>query len=320
MKFENKPIVAYVPHGIDSRLFFPIEVGSSDYTEMLHVRNQIFGSKADSIKFVLFYNSRNIRRKMVSDIIIAYRAFCDEYFKGRELDVALLLHTQPVDENGTNLPEVIEYLCPDRNVFFTPGMMDFRSLNILYNIADVTVCIGSNEGWGLSSTESLMAGTPVINNVTGGLQDQMRFEDETGAWIDFKEDFPSNHTGRYKKHGLWAIPVFPSNRSIQGSIPTPYIFDDRVAFEDLAVAMKKWYDTKPDFRETAGILGRDWVMSEESRMSSDKLGEGMIQCIDYMFENWKPKNRFNISDTKNFKYKPKHSGILVNETKMNYGK
>lgn len=320
MKFNTKPIVAYVPHGIDHRTFRPIESGDPEFESVLTLRKNIFKDKNDSIKFVLFYNSRNIRRKMVSDIIIAYRTFVDYYFKDREMDCALLLHTQPVDENGTNLPEVIEYLCTDRNVFFTQGLVDFQTLNQLYNIADVTICIGSNEGWGLSSTESVMAGTPVINNVTGGLQDQMRFEDEKGNWIDFTEEFPSNHTGKYKNHGLWARPVFPSNRSIQGSIPTPYIFDDRVAFEDLAVAMKKWYDTMPDFRETAGMIGREWMMGEESRMSADKMGEGMITCIDYMFDNWEPRKRFELIDTKNFKYKPAHPGILVDETKLNYGR
>lgn len=320
MKFYNKPIVAYVPHGIDPKIFYPIDANNPEYDKLLQIRKDIFGDKNDSIKFVFFYNSRNIRRKMVSDIIIAYRTFCDYYFKDRELDCALLLHTQPVDENGTNLPEVIEYLCPDRNVFFTRGMVSFDNLNILYNIGDVTICIGSNEGWGLSSTESVMAGTPIINNVTGGLQDQMRFEDENGNWIDFTAEFPSNHSGKYKKHGPWAKPVFPSNRSIQGSIPTPYIFDDRVAFEDLSVAMKKWYDILPDFREACGAIGREWMLTEESRMSAPKLGEGMIKCIDYMFENWKPKKPFEIVDTSNFKYKPKYTGILVDENKLNHGK
>jgi len=320
MKFVNKPIVAYVPHGIDHKLFFPIEQDHPEYNSVLQIRKQIFKDKDESIKFVMFYNSRNIRRKMVSDIIIAYRTFCDTYFKGRELDCALLLHTQPIDENGTNLLEVIDYLCPNRNIFFTGGLVDFQTLNKFYNIADVTISIGSNEGWGLSSTESIMAGTPVINNVTGGLQDQLRFEDENGNWIDFSADFPSNHTGKYKKHGIWGIPVYPSNRSIQGSIPTPYIFDDRVEFEDLTVAMKKWYDTLPDFRETAGLIGREWLMGDESRMSGRKMGDGMIKCIDYMFENWTPRKRFELIDSKNYKYKPEHTGILIDEKRLAYGK
>ena len=97
------------------------------------------------------------------------------------------------------------------------------------------------EGFGLSHAESLMCGTPIINNVTGGLQDGCRFEDENGDWIEFTTDFPSNHDGTYTEHGAWAKPIFPSNRSLQGSPMTPYIFDDRVDFRDLAEAIKYWY-------------------------------------------------------------------------------
>jgi len=37
-----------------------------------------------------------------------------------------------------------------------------------------------NEGWGLGLTESLTAGRMIIAPVQGGMQDQMRFEDENG--------------------------------------------------------------------------------------------------------------------------------------------
>ena len=319
MKFENKPVVGYVPHGINHREFFPISEDMPEYSKVLELRQRLFGDKNDAIKFVLFFNSRNIRRKMIPDIILAYRTFVDHFVTNKE-EVALLLHTQPIDENGTNLYEVIENTCPNRNIFFTGGMVEPSLLNALYNIADVTIGIGSNEGWGLSMTESVMAGTPIIANVTGGLQDQMRFEDENGDWIEFTQEFPSNHTGKYKKHGVWAIPVFPSNRSIQGSVPTPYIFDDRVAFEDLAVAMKKWYETQPTFREAAGELGRTWMTGEEAKMSADYLGKNMIEYIDYIFENWKPRKPFTLMNTKDYKYKPEHPGILIDENKLNYGK
>ena len=51
-----------------------------------------------------------------------------------------------------------------------------NQLNYLYNIADVTINIASNEGFGLGTCESLMAGTSIIVNVTGGLQDQCGFK------------------------------------------------------------------------------------------------------------------------------------------------
>lgn len=316
MKFHNKPVVAYVPHGIDDKLFFPINQGDEKHIDVEKLRHALFKDKNADIEFVLFYNSRNIRRKMIPDIILAFKTFCEVIGKPDANKCALLLHTQPIDENGTNLFEVVDALCPNENIFFTSGMVDFVTLNYLYNIADVTVCVGSNEGWGLSFTESVMAGTPVISNVTGGLQDQLRFEDSDGNWIEFSSAVPSNHTAKYTKHGIWGIPVFPSNRSIQGSVPTPYIFDDRVAFEDLAMAIKKWYDTKPDFRETAGQLGRTWMMSDESRMSADKMGEGAIKCMNHVFNTWEPKQRFELLNTKGTKYKAPNPGIMVDHKKL----
>ena len=57
-------------------------------------------------------------------------------------------------------------------------------------------------------------------------------------------DFGSNHRGRYKKHGKWAYPVFPSNIALLGSVPTPYIFDDRAEPFDIAEAIDDLYQVK----------------------------------------------------------------------------
>jgi hypothetical protein len=54
----------------------------------------------------------------------------------------------------------------------------------------------------------------IIANVTGGMQDQMRFVKD-GQWIDFDADFPSNHRGTIIRAWRWAFPVYPTSRSIQ---------------------------------------------------------------------------------------------------------
>ena len=202
------------------------------------------------------------------------------------------MHTQPVDENGTDLYAVKNALCPDYKVIFSDKPVDNKMMNFFYNLADVTINIGSNEGFGLSGAESLMAGTPIINNVTGGLQDHCRFEDENGNWIEFDTEFPSNHNGKYKKCGKWAYPVFPSNRSLQGSPQTPYIFDDRVDFKDVANGIKYWYDMDSDTRKSYGITGHEWVSGNESNMSARRMGDRFIECINTCLEKWKPRKRF----------------------------
>ena len=61
----------------------------------------------------MFWNNRNIRRKVPSDVIMAYKTFCDMLPKEEADKCALLMHTQPIDQNGTDLPVVVKELCSD---------------------------------------------------------------------------------------------------------------------------------------------------------------------------------------------------------------
>lgn len=209
------------------------------------------------------------------------------------------MHTDVADPNGTDLRVVKDLLCdPEyQKVYFHEQKVGPDTMNILYNISDVTCLLSSNEGWGLSLTESMMAGKMIIANTTGGMQDQMRFEDESGNWIDFNEKFCSNHFGTYKKHGKWAEAVFPSNMSIVGSIPTPYIFDDRCDFRDAAKAIKKVYEMSPEERAERGLSGRNWVTSQESMMSAKHMSQNVMECIDDTIASFKPKKRFELIKT-----------------------
>ena len=217
------------------------------------------------------------------------------------------MHTQPIDENGTDLRAVHRAIAPDCKVLFSEQKLMPNELNAMYNVADVVVNIGSNEGWGLSSTEAMLSGTPIVNNVTGGLQDQCGFVDENDEWLRFDGKFATNHTGKYKLHGIWAKPVFPSNRSLQGSPPTPYIFDDRVRFEDVADAIRYWYDTPETLRESMGQSGREWCL--KNGLTAQQMGNKMIHMIDYLF-NSKRENRARYTLNKVTKTTYKNIGIV----------
>ena len=288
-------VITYVPHGINEKVFYPINEFMSEEFELMQAeKSEIFGENVP--EFVVFYNARNIRRKSTSDLIAAYATFCDKIGREKAEKCALLLHTQRSDENGTDLNSVTNLLCDPtyQRVYFVDKMLPTDALNRLYNMADVTALISSNEGWGLSLTESMMAGKMIIGNVTGGMQDQMRFEDEKGKWIDFTKDFPSNHFGKYRNHGAWVRPVFPSNLSIVGSIPTPYIFDDRCDFRDVATAIEDVYNLTPEERAHRGMEGRKWVTSDESMMSSKNMAKNVISSIETTFSTWKPKEEFEF--------------------------
>ena len=166
-------------------------------------------------------------------------------------------------------------------------------LNLLYNIADATILLSSNEGWGLSLTESLVTATPIIANVTGGMQDQMRFVKD-GKWIDFSSDFPSNHRGTITECGEWALPVFPSNRSVAGSIPTPYIFDDRCNPDHAADAILEMYNKGAEERERVGKAGYEWALGDEANMTADKMCSRVIEVLDKGFNNFIPRKSFDF--------------------------
>ena len=168
-------------------------------------------------------------------------------------------------------------------------------------MADATILPSSNEGWGLSLTESMLAGTMIIANVTGGMQDQMRFENDKGEWIDFSSEFPSNHRGTYKTCGDWAVPVFPSCISLQGSMKTPYIFDDRLSPEDLAEAMFKVYSTPKKKRKENGLKGREWAMSDEANFTSEKMSKSIADSIAETIDNFTPRKRFDLIKVEDIK-------------------
>ena len=308
----SKPIpkVCYVPHGINHELFKPLDRSDKAVQEM---RAKLFNG-ADP-EFVLFYNNRNIRRKMTSDAILAFKLFHDKLPKEKQAGVRFVLHTQSVDENGTDLPAVIDAVCPElaNKILITDVRLNPQDMNVLYNCCDTVINIASNEGWGLSSTEALMTGRTLINNVTGGLQDQCRFEDENGNWIDFNEDFGSNHAGIYKKHGKWVKPVYPAGINLQGSVPTPYIFDDRADVRDVANAIRYWYNMSSEERNVCGLTGREWATSKEAGFTADSMASSFRTSMDQVMESWvQPKrfNMYNVEDQVN-KFKNKKSGISL---------
>lgn len=288
-------IITYVPHGINEEVFYPINT-SEEMGKLQLMKSKLFGDK--EFEFTLLFNSRNIRRKCISDLLAAHKLFLDSLPKEKADKIALVLHTQPVDNNGTDLYAVRELLFgKNSNIFFSDQRLDPKDMNLLYNIADAVVLPTSNEGWGLALTEAMMSGKMIIANVTGGMQDQMRFEDENGNWINFTPEFPSNHFGKYKKHGKWAVPVFPNNMSLVGSPTTPYIWDDKLDFRELAQAIQKVYEMSPETRKENGLAAREWVISDESGMSARVMCKNIIKDIDLTLETFKPRKSFEFIKT-----------------------
>jgi len=296
-KIKNK-VSKYVPHGIDEDTFFPIQEGHKDFEALQEFKSNLF--KGKEIDYVVFFNSRNIQRKHPGDTILAFKQFCDIIGEDKAKKVALVMKTEVSSQHGTDLRAIKETFCPELNVMFATEKLSPAQMNLLYNISDLTVLLSSNEGWGLALTESMMAGTMISANVTGGMQDQMRFENEKGKWIDFDADFPSNHRGTYKKHGEWAIPIWPTNMSMMGSPLTPYIYDDRCMPEDAAKTMLQAYELGREERNKKGLKGREWARSKEAGFTGKMMSNNIIKGIDETIDNFEPRPLYEIKKIENY--------------------
>ncbi len=299
-------VIKYVPHGLNENHYFPIDKNSD---EVLNMKKKFFGN--DEVDFTLFFNSRNIRRKQIPDTMWAFKMFLDNLPKEKADKCRFLLHTEIVHDAGTNLKVLKELLFDEQYpnaIKFSTEKFSVEQLNLLYNITDCQILLTSNEGWGLTLTEAMLAGNPIIANVTGGMQDQMRFEDENGKWFTPSPETPSNNTGKYKTHGEWAFPVYPASRSIQGSPPTPYIWDDRCKPEDAADRIREVYDLGLEKRKELGAKAREWCLSEEAGFTAEKMSNRVINAVDELFDIWKPREKYEIINTsKSFKKTQKHN-------------
>ena len=224
---------------------------------------------------------------MPSDVIYAYKLFCDGLPKEESSKCLLLMHTSALDENGTDLYAVGNDLCPEYDIRFTNTKFEQVVLNELYNEVDCTINIANNEGFGLTTAESIMAGTPIIVNVTGGLQDQCGFPLTADDYIEVG----SLHQTKDGVSGEWVVPVWPAAVNINGSIPTPYIFDDRVNNNEVAMAIRTVYDWGRKERKERGKKGREWAIKN---LSSKVMCDSMSEGIETAIKNYKPKKKFNL--------------------------
>jgi len=213
----------YIPHGYDPKEFFRV---SNKEREKL--RNDFFTHNGLSdIDFIIFVNSRNLERKRLADIIVAYKRFFKTHPKS-----LLILHTDIIDPEGPNLQRVAYEVEPgDETVIFAPGYVTTKQLRVFYNISDIHVTIPFAEGFGLTVGESLLCGTPVIATRTGGIVEQMDDGSRTFGWL-----------------------VEPTVRTVFGNPRDAYIWRDYVSIETVVEALVEAYD------ECHAINGKPWEM------------------------------------------------------------
>ena len=151
----------------------------------------------------------------------------------------LIMHTDPKDPHGQDLLHIVEHLGLDtqQQVLFSTQKVGQGDLAAMYNMVDCTINISDAEGFGLATLESLSCGTPIIANMTGGLQEQV----VEGS----------------KRFGL---SLYPASKSIIGSQAIPWIYEDRLNKDDVIDALEEMYNMPEDQRKQMGKLGREHVM------------------------------------------------------------
>lgn len=264
---------SYIPHAVSSELFKPLPEEQNK-----KFREDFFGPFADR-KFIAFWNNRNARRKMTGDVLATFAQFANKVGKD---NVALVMHTQADDPEGQNIHEVAKCYGIDSCLLLSENRVEAPTLNSYYNACDVTINIANNEGFGLGTLESLSAGTPILVQMTGGLQYQ------AGDWYKNIKQFTSQEqlteiarsAWKNKTCDWWGVPVFPSSRSCTGSQQIPYIYDDRVSHDEVVKGLCKLYDMSRQERKALGSRAREWTKSTfdlgQMVSSWDKLIESEI--------------------------------------------
>ena len=238
----------YIPHSVDSNFFKPLtNEEKSDLREK---------SNIDDDKFVVFWNNRNARRKQSGSLIFWFAKFLERVGKDK---ARLIMHTDPKDQNGPDLVAQIANLdLTNGEVQFSKDKVGPENLAAMYNVADVTVNISDAEGFGLSTLESLSCGTPIIVNMTGGLQEQVTNGEE---WF--------------------GIGIEPSSKAVIGSQDIPYIYEDRISENDFIDALEKMYNMSKAEREELGAQGRQHVLKN---YNFNTLQESWRQTINNIHE------------------------------------
>ena len=249
----------FIPHALPDQLFYPLPE-----TQAKLNKQQILGNERKDF-FTLFWVNRNARRKRPSDVIEAWSIFMKRIKAEGKRDAVLIMHTDPMDQEGPNLHEVSKLFNVQDSVIFSTERIDFEKMNVLHNISDACINISYAEGFGLPTLESMQCGKPIIAVKTGGLTRQV---------VDHRDG---------SENGI-ALPV--EFQTCVGSQIVPYIYEDYVSNNTVADAIEKMYRIGPEERKNLGQKARSYVQSEFSYQNViDRWHETLNETI----ENWKTR-------------------------------
>ena len=91
--------------------------------------------------------------------------------------------------------------------------------------------------------------------------------------------------------GEWAKPIWSRSRSLAGSVPTPYIWDDRVDLDEVAEAMAEMYQLGRAELHIRGLCGRTAFISDMG-LEHHNMNNMMAEGIENTIKNFQPRKRW----------------------------
>ena len=251
----------YIPHIVDTDIF------QKKTAQEIEDFKQKSSFSDDTNKMIFFWNNRNAKRKQSGTVIFWFKEFLDMIGHGK---ACLIMHTDVKDVHGQDLEEILSFLdLTNGEVSFSTQKYSPDILALIYNMADCTINIADAEGFGLATFESLACETPIIVNMTGGLQEQVT---DGENWF--------------------GIGIKPVAKAIIGSQEIPWIYEDRVSKDDFINALLKMYTMKQEEREGMGKMGREHIMKNYNYEKITKRWDEIFQNIYNELGSWETRKNY----------------------------
>ena len=259
----DQPDIIHHPHAVNTDVFMKLP----EDTVREFRKGSFEKGEKNPKRMIFFWNNRNARRKQSGTLIYWFKEFLDKV--GHD-NACLILHTDPKDKHGQDLEHIIRDLkLSDGQAMISRAKVPAEGLSMLYNMADCTINISDAEGFGLSTLESLACETPIIVNMTGGLQEQVTDGEE---WF--------------------GIGIEPCSKAVIGSQEIPYIYEDRLNKEQFLESLENFYNMSKEERAEMGSKGRNHVLKNYNFIDYQEGWDKVIKDTHNKYGSWQDRKGY----------------------------